>query len=111
MPIQHRHSYLAGRMALDPEHPSRVLSLLCWEISLSTIAAGSRLPIARNLNHRARFSCAYVHLLCMNQLCGPRDGPLFFCSLLRVEPSAIRRALAGCTPGAVSTPRNESESC
>src|SRR5215472_909008 len=24
-------------MALDPEHPSRVLSLLCWEISRSTI--------------------------------------------------------------------------
>src|SRR5262249_40031369 len=43
------HPYAdAGRMALDPEHPSRVLSLLCWQISLSTIAAGSRLPIARN---------------------------------------------------------------
>jgi hypothetical protein len=29
MPTQHRHSYLAGRVALDPEHPPRFLSLFC----------------------------------------------------------------------------------
>ena len=29
MPTQHRHSYLAGRVALDPAHPRRVRSLFC----------------------------------------------------------------------------------